>query len=932
MEEESGGSLRWLMQAIARLPPREANEALGAGTMVGRYRLVERIGRGGFGVVYRAVDTELGRDVALKLLHADAATDKVAQDLLHEAQAMARLKQVNIVTVYDVGRLDDGQLFVAMELIDGRSLRHWLDACERSPREILRVFFDAAAGLAAAHAVGLVHRDFKPDNVLVGRDDVARVADFGLATTSGSDGKISSGGTPRYMPLEQAAGAPPDPRMDQFSFAVALWEALAGSHPFGDGELPELRANMTADALAAPKRALPAFLRVPLTKALAADPARRFSSLPELIAALRRDPARRRRRMIVAGGALFAVAALTFGAIRYERARSLVCKGAERKLAGVWDAARRATIRAAFVATGKSFAPASFDATARVLDDYAGKWTRAHEEACEATQIRREQSAAVEDLRMSCLDQRRRQLDAMIGLFGQADGELVGNAARLAARLPDLRGCADVAALSSPIPLPSDPEKRRQIDDARAELARTTVLTDANRVKEALPRSAALVERAKAIGWAPLIADAQLMLGRGQDLAADYKAASATLEEALWTGEAARHDVVVGRAANWLAGIVGTDLRHFSDGERWARFAQAVAKREGNESLERDAEIYFGRIEKQQAHYPEAYAHLGRALAMTERISPDNDTTRLPMILGDLGNLAEQQGRFDEAVAFHRRNLELLSKVDPGHPDVATCLEGIARVEFQRANFAEARKGLERALEMRRARFGFDTASAAEALSALAVVAYQERRFEDAIRIQTEAKTIFLRTTGRGPDVAFSESAIGGALMELKRMDEARPHYLEAIAIFDEKERDHPDELAALVGMAWLNVRTGHWPEAERFIRRAVAIGEKVNAKNQFLAAVLVDVARMKVLAHQSPLSALTDAKRALAIQEEISGRDSQALIAPLAAMGEVLISARRRKEALEVLTRAQKIAVPGSPYRKDIDALIKEAVELRDR
>ncbi len=257
--DDSGGSLRWLMEAIARLPAREADEGLGAGTMAGRYRLIERIGRGGFGVVYRATDTELGRDVALKLLHADGKSAG-APVLLREAQAMARLQHPHIVTVYDVGTLADGQLFVAMELVDGASLRRWLEEQPRSTKEIVRVFVDAGTGLAAAHDAGVVHRDFKPDNVLVGRDGVARVADFGLASSPSpsTDVTASGGGTPRYMPLEQVAGVAADARMDQFSFAVALWEALTGSHPFGDGTLVERRAHMEKSALQPPLRPLPA--------------------------------------------------------------------------------------------------------------------------------------------------------------------------------------------------------------------------------------------------------------------------------------------------------------------------------------------------------------------------------------------------------------------------------------------------------------------------------------------------------------------------------------------------------------------------------------------------------------------------------------------------------------------------------------------------
>ncbi len=213
--------------------PGPSAEALGRGVAVGRYVVLDRIGAGGMGVVYAAYDPELDRRVALKLLRPDRfGGDAGRLRLLREAQALARLTHPNVVAVYDVGTFGD-RVFVAMELVEGETLRQWLRAEPRSPRpwrEVLERFLPAGRGLAAAHAAGLVHRDFKPENVLLGRDGRARVVDFGLAKALADaaeeprDGRRAGGGgrrrpgdaahrvgrRPRHAGLHGARAAPGD--------------------------------------------------------------------------------------------------------------------------------------------------------------------------------------------------------------------------------------------------------------------------------------------------------------------------------------------------------------------------------------------------------------------------------------------------------------------------------------------------------------------------------------------------------------------------------------------------------------------------------------------------------------------------------------------------------------------------------------------------
>ncbi|MDQ3297575.1 MAG: protein kinase, partial [Myxococcota bacterium] len=238
-----------LVAAVARLAPSQSADpvtSIGAastitqaaaealrlpGAQLGRYSVLASLGAGGMGVVYAAYDPELDRKIAVKVLRHARAGDQ----LRDEARAIAKLAHPNVVAVHDVGRAD-GDVFIAMEHVDGVTVRDWLRTPHRVP-EILHVFEQAGAGLAAAHRAGLVHRDVKPSNIMIGNDGRVRVLDFGLALADLEPGTIV--GTPAYMAPEQQRGEAVDPRADQYAFCVALWEAVAGRRPEAGGRRPE---------------------------------------------------------------------------------------------------------------------------------------------------------------------------------------------------------------------------------------------------------------------------------------------------------------------------------------------------------------------------------------------------------------------------------------------------------------------------------------------------------------------------------------------------------------------------------------------------------------------------------------------------------------------------------------------------------------------
>src|SRR5215472_3277190 len=314
--EPSQGRRGKLLTATTATPTmtgvRPRSVCLPRGTQLGRYALLGRIGVGGMGEVY----SEHERKVALKLLHPDSAeadTSLGPMRLLREAQAMARLSHPNVVAIYDVGTFED-HVFIAMEYVAGRTLRHWLKEADRDWRQIVENFVEAGRGLGAAHAASVLHRDFKPENVLVGNDGRCRVLDFGLARANERDPDATqidvssltvskakklalelsrSGamvGTPAYMSPEQLLGQSLDARADQFSFCVSLYEALYGERPFAGENLGVLMGEVIAGKVKRPRgsKKVPPALRKVLLRGLRPKPGQRYPSMDALLSELQR--------------------------------------------------------------------------------------------------------------------------------------------------------------------------------------------------------------------------------------------------------------------------------------------------------------------------------------------------------------------------------------------------------------------------------------------------------------------------------------------------------------------------------------------------------------------------------------------------------------------------------------------------------------------
>jgi tetratricopeptide (TPR) repeat protein/tRNA A-37 threonylcarbamoyl transferase component Bud32 len=758
------------VQPIEQDPRPLADGPLGRGTEIGRFVVLGLIGRGAMGEVYVAHDPELDRKIAIKLLRAEATIDApaaaVTSRFIREAQAAAKISDPNVVVVYDVGTFA-GRVFIAMELIEGHTLTYWLQLKSRAMAEILRIFLAAARGLAAAHERGVIHRDFKPDNVMVTPDGQVRVVDFGLAGFGPDDAGAAAGagraasaptadpltrsrevplgltqkgallGTPAYMSPEQFQGARADARTDQFSFCVALYEALYRLRPFSGSTLKLLTENVVAGRVrpTVDGSLVPPSIRRALSRGLLPDPDERFPSMRALIEELERETTQLGVRGFAAD--------------------------AEAKLAGIWEApaqdlatgdapltAIKLEIRRAFLATGKPYAAASFDATCRTLDRFAGRWSHIYVECCEATHVRGEQPIDVLDLRMGALNEALAHLRALSGELRRATGDTVENAVRAASALGTLERCNDVDLLRAIIRPPDDPITRACVDELRERLAGVRALAHLGHVAAGLKDVVPLEAEARRLDYKPLLAEVLFTLGTLQYYVGDLASAASATEDAIWTAELCRHDELAAEAAASLVFFAGHAQSRFEAGEIWSRHAENALARMGGHDLIRG------------------------------------------WLLNNRGAMRATQGRLHEAVADQLLAIAAKEKaLGPEDPDVSLSMSNVAIYLDELGDIASAADYAERAVRIMEATLGLDHPKAAIPLTNYAELLVRLGRNEEALRPAERALAVFERETD--PEslfVTYPLSTLGLAYVALGRFEEALPPLERAARIRDAKE------------------------------------------------------------------------------------------------------------------------------------------------
>ncbi|WAS94597.1 serine/threonine-protein kinase [Nannocystis punicea] len=647
---------------------------------IGRFQVLGLIGRGGMGVVYAAYDGVLDRKVAVKVLLGEAVRDMTTSRtrLMREAQAMARLSHPNIVTVHEVGQ-DHGQVFVAMEFVRGVTLDAWIEQ-GRPWRDVVATFVRAGRGLEAAHRAGLVHRDFKPANVMVGEDGGVKVLDFGLARATDDrtpgepelPGHIAPAsshlapitrtgavlGTPAYMALEAHRGESSTAASDQFSFCVSLYQGLYGRSPFDTTSMATLLADLRRGRVAPPPVGTPVPARIfrALRRGLALAPAERFPSMTELLSALERDPGATYRRAAALVVTAAATAFAGFHAAGSGEPAVQLCPDAEAELAGVWDAARAANVRDALAALRT---PAAAEAIANALpriDRYAAAWIEMRNEACRAhTEAR--QSTPLFDQRTACLDQRRASLDALAAALTQVDAASLDSVIKAISGLPPLSRCADATALTEQLPPPTDSRLRLHVQAHRETLARAQVLEDAGQYPLGRVLVEDVLEDSTALTHEPLRAEALLRAGSLAMESGDHAAAERHYADALLAALGCGHAAVAAVASSKQIYLRAVPLNQLQQARAEVPLATAL-----NHRVEHDVDLYaeflnnLGVVHATASELATARSRWEEAVALRERHGRA-ETPRALDTLSNLGWLARAEHRDEDMAAIYRRLL-----------------------------------------------------------------------------------------------------------------------------------------------------------------------------------------------------------------------------------------------------------------------------------
>ena len=901
------------------------------------------------GVVYAAYDPELDRKVAIKLLHPRAGdSSDLRVRLLREAQAMARLTHPNVVSVYDVGTFKD-DVFVAMEFVDGRTLRAWLKEKTRSWREVLAVFRQAGQGLAAAHAAGLVHRDFKPTNVLVRKDEVVKVSDFGIALTHSSVGSdirpamdAASGaqlspssagrtptlqsspvGTPGYMAPEQLRGEAIDARADQYAFCVALYEALLGERPFeGKTLVTALSATGSADLGAsslevAKKANVPGWVIRPILRGLSPDPSKRFGSLDSLLASLSAEPRSKWGRASAFASVTAALVAIA-GGYRAVQKHNQICKGAEAKLAGIWDPPRTTAIEQAFVNTGKPFARAAFDGVKSQLDAHTRSWLAMHTEACEATRLRAEQSEALLDLRMDCLRRRLDEVKALTDVFARADAQIVEKAVEAAQGVTPLQGCADVASLTAPVKPPADPTLRAAVETQRAALAQVRALSDTGKYAEGLKLAKRVAPEAQKLGYKPLEAEALFALASLQSKTGDEKAAERTLEEAGWAAEAGRDDQLKAKIWMELLHVVGYQQAHLDQAHQLARRATATVERlDSPPPVKAKLEFELGTLALREGKHADAEDHLKQSLEIRRQVlGPDHQDVANSLMA--LASVLRARGAYDESLNYSRQSLAILEKtLGPDHPLVADALVVIGTALRRAGKPQEALAADERSLAIREKALP-DSPMVAGALSDVGMDLRALSRNAEAMDFQKRALAIEEKVLP--PDhieLARTFGNIANLASELEGRKAAIDYSRRALAIFEKAlGPDHLEVALALSNLGSELAAAHEYQAALEVDMRALAIREKALGSQHPLFATSVDNIALVFDAQKKWVRALEYHRRALEIREKALGSDHPLVVRNLITYARSYVLSGKPKPAIPLLDRA--VATPSKGSKAD--------------
>jgi hypothetical protein len=898
------------------------------------------------GVVYAGYDPELDRRVALKWRRPSSRPDEAQEQerLLREARAMARVSHPHVVPIFDVGLFEDG-VFLAMELVEGDTLRAWLRHTPRSPREIVSVLIDAGRGLAAAHAAGVVHRDFKPENVMVDRHGRGRVLDFGLAheaepLPAAIAGSLSATpevltetgqvlGTPAYLAPERLAGHPADARSDQFAFCLTLAEALTGHLPFTVEQLQALALGGSVSPRLERLGRVPAAWRRALQIGLSASPAQRHADLPTLLSLLEGPP--RVRRLAVAGAGLLALAAT---GLMFQLGREPPCEGAQERVAQVWNARVATAMEQAFTRSASPLAPGAFQAARTRLDEWARLWVEARTETCRATHVRHEQSPETLALKLACLDHRLDSLSTVVRLLQHADEEWVSHAAQVVDGMEPVQGCHDVGLLQR-----QDAGGDARLPGVRRHLHEVRALVAAGKYGPALTAAEEAMAEARGLSLPWLSAEARLLEGVAA-LRAGKTDASQRLTDARWLAEAAGMDALSAEAALQL-GVLHLRRMDRERAEEWLGHTRASITRMGGDGrLEFQLLSQQALLEAINERRDKAAELSLQALRLAERVlGPDHLEVSDALLRAAEYHAVSREG-VERGIALAQRALALrLRELGPSHPQVAEAYERLAQLARHRYDHARELQMQQEVLALRTRTLPASHPDLARTHWNLATA--------HGLRGDDVSAAAHYRTALAGMEAAYGaisqrvgvlKLSLAASEQRVGRLDSALALAREGGSVLQQVQgQDNPYLTLELSGLADLLAASGQSTEARRIYESAIEIKERVDPSSAKLASPLLGLARLE-LAQGHPRQALAHAKRALEVQAAHFSPSSPVLLVALELVCRAWLGLGDVREAQATLAQAEQASeqwLPaGHPFRLQVlwmTAAVRQAEGRRE-
>lgn len=932
---------------------------------LGRFMVIDEAGSGGMGKVYRAYDPKLCREVALKVLRQKASDEAGRVRMLREAQGMARISHPNVLPVYDVEPHGD-VLFIVLEYVEGQTLYDFVDKQRPDWRRVIELYVEAGRGLHAAHEMDIVHRDFKPGNVLVGDDGRVRVMDFGLARTASGDalgeGALESSatddlsvdetdpslftgeqpllsshvtrlgmtmGTPAYMAPEQHAGAPLDARCDQFSFCIALYESLYGQRPYKGSHPQRLSRAKRKGRIEPPPgdRYVPRWVHQIILRGLSPQQVDRWPSMAALVERLEaglRPPTMRRAWGVVGLAGLLAGGAYAL-ADRDEDPCDI-----ESRLDGTWDQERSAKISAAFADTGLSYASASWERVRAGIDEYLQAWVSRRTEVCEHG-LHNPNSGRTA-LQEACLDTRLAEARALLDIFEGADADVVEQSVAAMSALRPIEPCMDDRALALALPDP-DAGQRETVESLTANVHRVRALGKAGKYPEALELGESVRLEAIEADYLPLIAELDLLTGRFLDRLGRMDEAENRLSDSYFGALASSHGTVAYDAATALAGLVGSGQARGTEGLAWSRHARAqlAALPEGAADPSH-IETAVGNIHREMGDVPKALAHFEIALGIVERDRSPNHPD-VAAAITNLGTAHALEARYDLAIDYLRRALAVRrAALGNEHPDVGGTLNNLGFTYDTRGDWKEAEQAYLEAGRVFEAAFGPDHDTAGRISMNLAVVYHRQNQFERAEEKYEAALENYLKFYGPDhPRPAGVRLNLGTLYMSMDLEKEAIEVITAALESFRLTLGDeHPSVADALGNLAEAYRAAGDLDRARKLAREALDLREKLlGADHPDLAyshSTLAGLAAEK----QDWLTARSHDEHALRIRLSHLPHDHPNILTSAAALGKMHLELGENSDAITMLEERLKPAINSEPStpRGELQFVLAQALD----